>query len=122
VRAGTHAWGEDAQPGARVPPAKSRHTPGDAARHGPAGTRRRRHQPSDIPGGRRIDVCGPAGGYTVTVTQEGTPSERIAVAAHGCDAVASASAGPGAPSGAPARPKRRHRRRAGGACASQPPV
>ena len=59
---------------------------------------------SDITGGRRIDVCGPAAGYTVTVTQEGTPSEHIAVAAVGCDAVASASAGPGAPSGAPAGP------------------
>ena len=75
---------------------------------------------SDITGGRRIDVCGPAAGYTVTVTQEGTPSEHIA--SRRSAATPSPRRAPG-PAHRPAPPlvpsKRRHRRRAGGACASR---
>jgi hypothetical protein len=59
---------------------------------------------SEIPGGRRVQVCGPATGYTVTVTREGTPAQHVAVAAHACDTGVAVTAAPAGPSGAPARP------------------
>src|SRR6185312_8562783 len=94
--------------GAKTPsPALEFHLRSPAARlatliaTGPEASGAQRVSQSDVPGGRRIEVCAAGGGYAVTVTQEGTPAERVSVA-DGCGAGVSATGVPMAPSAAPA--------------------
>jgi hypothetical protein len=94
--------------GAKTPsPALEFHRRGRAVRlatllaTGPGATGGSTVRQSDVPGGRRVEVCGPRGDYVVTVTGEGTPSQRVAVAA-GCGSSAAAGGGPPASTTAPA--------------------
>jgi Heparinase II/III-like protein len=109
--------------GAKTPsPALEFHRRGRAARlatllaTGPGASGGSTVRQSAVPGGRRVEVCGPRGDYVVTVTGEGTPSQRVVAAGCGSSVAASdtpaastsasvpVAAPPPASAAAPARP------------------